>query len=141
MWKHGNVSIVESPKIREVYMSFDLNTNPKKRGECFDALRDKVPFLPFVEPNENIERLVQYKYCVCPEGNGLDTHRLWEALYLRVVPIMLKTKHVEILISRYKFPAVLLDRWQDLDVMGLPPYEIFQFENIDMDKLRRQIYE
>jgi hypothetical protein len=141
MWPHGNVSIIESSKTCDVYMSFDLNTNPKKRSECFEALRDKVPFLPFVSPNDNIERLAQYKYCVCPEGNGLDTHRLWEALYLQVVPIMLKTKHVELLTNQYLFPVILLDRWQDLDVSSLPPYEIFKFHHIDMDKLRKQMCE
>lgn len=139
MWPHGNVSIVESPKTADVYMSFDLNTNPKKRTECLDALRDKVSFLPFVSPNENIARLAQYKYCICPEGNGLDTHRLWEALYLRVVPIMLKSKHVELLINQYRFPAILLDRWSDLEI-PLPSYDIFIFSDIDMDELRRQIY-
>jgi hypothetical protein len=139
MWPHGNVSIVESPKVSEIYMSFDLNTNPKKRAECLDALGDKVTFLQFVTPNENIVRLAQYKYCVCPEGNGLDTHRLWEALYLRVVPIMLKTKHVELLINRYMFPAILLDRWSDLDTNNMPSYDIFIFRDIDMDELRKQI--
>ena len=139
MWAHGNVSIIESPKICEVYMAFDLNTNPKKRTECLNALRDKVSFLPFVSPDENIVRLSQYKYCICPEGNGLDTHRLWEALYLRVVPIMLKNRHIELLINKYKFPAVLLDKWSDLDVNNLPLYDRFEFHDVDMDELRTQL--
>lgn len=29
-----------------------------------------------------------FKYIVCPRGNGIDTHRLWEALYLRIIPIV-----------------------------------------------------
>ena len=36
--------------------------------------------------------LLRYMYVVCPEGNGIDTHRLWEALYLRTIPIMQKNK-------------------------------------------------
>jgi len=139
MWPHGDFSVIESPKINNIYMSFDLNTSPKKRSECLNALRDKVPFLPFVEPTENIARLAQYKYCVCPEGNGLDTHRLWEALYLRVVPIMLKSRHVELLIDAYLFPVILLDSWQDLDITNLPSYAMFQFRDIDMDELRKKI--
>jgi hypothetical protein len=144
MWPHGNISIIESPKVHDVYMSFDLNTNPKKRKECLDALVDKVPFLPFVSPNENMIRLSQYKYCICPEGNGLDTHRLWEALYLRVVPIMLKTRHVEMLINKYLFPVILLTRWENLDISELPSYDIFIFANywrLDMDELRRELCE
>ncbi len=144
MWPHGNISIRDSPKIHDVYMAFDLNTNPKKRKECLDALVDKVPFLPFVLPNENMVRLSQYKYCICPEGDGLDTHRLWEALYLHVVPIMLKTRHIDMLINKYLFPAILLDRWEDLDISNLPSYDNFIFSNywrLDMDELRRELRE
>jgi hypothetical protein len=25
---------------------------------------------------------------ICPRGNGIDTHRVWEALYLGVVPVV-----------------------------------------------------
>lgn len=26
--------------------------------------------------------------CVCPRGNGIDTHRIWEALYVGTIPIV-----------------------------------------------------
>jgi hypothetical protein len=33
-------------------------------------------------------RLSEYKFWICPRGNGLDTHRAWEALYVGAVPII-----------------------------------------------------
>ena len=34
------------------------------------------------------EDLVDHKFVLCPPGNGIDTHRLWEALYSGVIPIV-----------------------------------------------------
>jgi hypothetical protein len=31
--------------------------------------------------------LLKYAFCLCPRGNGIDTHRLWEALYMGCIPI------------------------------------------------------
>ncbi len=33
-------------------------------------------------------RLSEYKFWICPRGNGLDTHRAWEALYVGAVPVI-----------------------------------------------------
>jgi hypothetical protein len=30
----------------------------------------------------------KYKFVICPEGNGIDTHRLWETLYSKGIPIV-----------------------------------------------------
>ena len=27
-------------------------------------------------------------FCACPKGNGVDTYRFWEALYLGTIPIV-----------------------------------------------------
>ena len=32
--------------------------------------------------------MAEHKFVVAPRGNGWDTHRLWEALYLGCVPIV-----------------------------------------------------
>lgn len=32
--------------------------------------------------------LVSSYFCVCPRGNGIDTHRFWEALYCGAIPIV-----------------------------------------------------
>jgi hypothetical protein len=133
MWAHGQFSIIDSAKTCDVYMFFDVNTNPTARLDCLDALRDKIPFLQFVAPAVNNLRLSSYKYCICPIGNGLDTHRLWEALYLRVVPILIRNKHIELLMAEYQFPAILVDSWRDLDVHRLPAYESFTWDTCCLD--------
>jgi hypothetical protein len=134
MWPHGNLRMFDfffhenklMEKTQNVYMNFKIETNWKKRSECYNSLCKKVEFLQTMSPFENLYRLKQYKYCICPEGNGIDTHRLWEAYYLKIVPILLRSVHTEI-IQKMGLPMVLLDSWDDFDEHSLPRYESFDF--------------
>ena len=36
----------------------------------------------------------KYKFVICPEGNGIDTHRLWETLYSKGIPIVEKNPNM-----------------------------------------------
>ncbi len=35
-----------------------------------------------------MDELVKHKFAVAPRGNGLDTHRMWECLYAKTIPIV-----------------------------------------------------
>lgn len=141
---HGNFSIISSPKTHGIYMCFNVSTNYDKRMECLRSISGKIPLLQTVDPRSNNLRMSQYKFCICPEGNGLDTHRLWEALYLRVVPILIRSTHTELLSTQSKLPMILLDSWSSLDPDNLPEYDSFDFEYgssyLDMDFLRNRIH-
>ena len=132
MWDHGNLSLFErlntNEKTHDIYMYFDIYTNHDKRIPCMEALSGKVEFLPKMDVRANLERMAKYRYCICPEGNGLDTHRLWEAYYLHMVPILLRSTHTEIIEKQCGLPMILLDEWGDLNMDALPPYESFDFD-------------
>jgi hypothetical protein len=57
--------------------------------------------------------LINYMFVVCPEGNGIDTHRMWEALYLKTIPIM-KKNMISKFIKKANIPVLILDKWSDL---------------------------
>lgn len=141
MWEHGNLIklypiIINLPnKIHSIFMNFKIETNYQKRMDCFLCFQNKIPFLPVVSPEENLKRLSYYKYCICPEGNGLDTHRLWECFYLKVIPIVLKNVHTTIILEKYGLPMILLDSWNDLNIENMPDYNSFDFE-INYSKLK-----
>ncbi len=40
------------------------------------------------EPSKFFGKLDTYKFCLCPEGNGLDSYRILESLYLGCIPII-----------------------------------------------------
>ena len=61
--------------------------------------------------------LVEHMFVACPEGNGIDTHRLWEALYLRTIPIVEKNKISDFFIKA-KLPVMILNKWSDLSKLN-----------------------
>jgi hypothetical protein len=133
MWEHGKISNFENitnfHKDKNIYMSFNIATNYESRTSCLDILGPKIDFLPIISPYENIRLLKRYKFCICPEGNGLDTHRLWEALYVKTVPILIKSTFSENIKNSTNIPMILLDNWKDLKTENLPDYDTFDFES------------
>jgi len=124
-WSHGDLSVFESfmkndsvsVKEEDIYMNFNVDTSLLLREECKRICEAKgVVFLESVSFEEHISRLSKYKYCICPGGNGVDTHRLWECLYVKTVPIMLRTEFSKIIIEYYKLPIILLNSWEELDI-------------------------
>ena len=147
MWRHGNLniwkqiletnSLVNKPKF--IYFNFNINTNTVKRKKCYDIITSKtIPNLPNTDYLNYLTILSSYKFAICPEGNGLDTHRFWECLYLKVIPICLKN-HITEYYSK-NFPIVLLDDWNELNIEKMDEifkhanwkkYDMLSFDNLD----------
>lgn len=136
-WEHGsmfmnfynNYKNTNNIKIKHIYFLFDMSTNIEKRKQCYDSIINKVPFLNKIQPYDNYNRLSEYEFCICPEGNGIDTHRFWEALYLKCIPIVIKNPLTEIIHKSTNLPMILLNTWDELDVNTLPVYTSFDFVN------------
>jgi len=145
MWRHGNLNIWKQiletnslvNKSKSIYFNFNINTNTVKRKKCYDIITSKtIPNLPNTDYLNYLTILSSYKFAICPEGNGLDTHRFWECLYLKVIPICLKN-HITEYYSK-NFPIVLLDDWNELNIEKMD--EIFKhanWKNYDMLSLSR----
>jgi hypothetical protein len=138
MWLHGNIYTWASrlqmslPKKQHlIYFYFDINTNTDKRQTCFDIIRAKgVEYQAKKSLSDYIQTLSTFKFAICPEGNGMDTHRFWECLYLKVIPICPRN-----IITEYYskiFPVVLLDKWKDLNIDDISAfYETCAWTNYD----------
>lgn len=97
---YGNVDLmVEAARVPRdiqnlVYMNFSVNTYPTERGPVFDTFRGKdwVTVGPAVATLEGrkafLTQVRNHSYVLCPRGNGIDTHRLWETLYMGSIPIV-----------------------------------------------------
>ena len=72
---------IEKKKL--MYINHRIWTNPKER-EYIYKLYDNNDWCSVDEPNLSIEQFKekakQHYYMICPRGNGIDTHRLWECL-------------------------------------------------------------
>jgi hypothetical protein len=139
MWRHGNLDFFANGKSvpiknKKTFFNFNIVTNREKRLVCYNELIYKLPFLQNIQPTDNLKRLSEYEFCICPEGNGLDTHRLWEALYLHVVPIVLKGPFTDVLLKE-GIPLVVLNRWSDYNESELN-YSLFADKfNLDILQL------
>ena len=70
--------------------------------------------------------LLNYMFVICPEGNGIDTHRMWEALYLRTIPII-KKNMISNFIKKAKIPVLILNKWSDLSKFDEKQLQKFYF--------------
>lgn len=121
-WIHGNREVFESimhaPPTRDlgIYFHFNVDTNREKRVACQNIIAQKgVPWSPAMDFAEYLSFLARHRYCIAPDGNGLDTHRFWECVYLGVIPIVVRSE----LIRPLGIRVVVLDSWDDLDVDAL----------------------
>ena len=58
-----------------------------------------------------LNEMVDHKFVLCPRGNGLDTHRLWEALYSRTIPI---TRYEEGHRNFTDLPILFIKDWSEV---------------------------
>lgn len=123
VWPHGDLSafsrVIPSAKRNDFYFYFSVHTNVRDRILCYITLIRKG--LPFGSAAPNfgayLQNLSTHKYAICPPGNGIDSHRIWEALYLGVIPIMLRSVFTEEIAKHV--PCVLLNTWEEFDAAGL----------------------
>jgi len=98
----------------ETYVNVNLHGSETKfasvralRQACLDAFSNDTERRPFPEFMKMLRRS---KYVVCPMGFGIDTHRFFEAAYMKARPVVISSN----LDPLYKkFGAVILDSWDD----------------------------
>jgi hypothetical protein len=150
MWKHGNLGIWKKimdsididNKTDHIFFNFSINTNSEKRLKCYNSILSKnIPNLPNTNYEQYLRNLVTYKFAICPDGNGTDTHRLWECLYLRVIPICTKsylTEHYSNI-----FPILLINDWDDINDDILSKFSNTatwsNYEKLSFNNLKNQI--
>jgi hypothetical protein len=81
-----------------------------------------------------LTELVSHKFAVCPRGNGVDTHRLWEALYAGTIPIV----RMEPAYRNFTdLPILFVNQWSELTKEFLDEkYEEITKRIWCLDKLR-----
>lgn len=119
------------PKNGRVLVNFKLDREERrvlwKKSKIWDGQVDRLPYdqsngiilknvIGLVTDNNYYKTLSQYTYVVCPKGLGIDTHRVWEALYLGVIPIVLSSS----ISSLYnELPVIQLKSWDEFSMERL----------------------
>ena len=104
-----------------VYLNFNVTTNYLERQWIKDFFDNKK----WVEIEDNPIEIEEYRkkvidstFVMCPPGNGTETHRMWEALFLGSIPIV--KNHIT-----YK------------NIQDLPVFFVDDFKEVSEDSLNK----
>ena len=100
-----------------VYMNHSIATNPTIRGRIYQLYEGESWITSSRGSNrpdlfdEYLDNIYNHKFVICPQGNGLDTHRTWECLYAGTIPIEKRNLN-----NRFydDLPICFVDNWEDL---------------------------
>lgn len=99
-----------------VYMDHNIVQNPVERLHAYEVLGDK-PWVTALREGLNFEsfldKVYNHKFVICPQGNGMGTHREWECLYMGTIPIM--KLDINNVAYANKLPFLFVNDWDDLN--------------------------
>jgi len=109
-----HISLIQPSRYRyiEIYSNFSNHTPP--RYECLKAFEGDTRVVRKnpegrTQP-EYYNDLCHSKFVLCPEGFGMDTHRVYEALACGAIPVVL---HSPLDHLYAKLPVCILNTWTD----------------------------
>lgn len=102
------------------------------RGSIKDLFKDKewVTVAPHLEYRDYLSAIKDHKFVLCPSGNGIESARNWETLYLGRIPVFKRHPYLEEMFK--EFPSVFVDNFDQVTEELLLNYKP---QSIDMDLL------
>jgi hypothetical protein len=133
------------PKNNLVYLNFSIDTFPVLRNQVFNTFKDKT-WVKIGETIFTIEGRKKYlqeikssKFVLCPRGNGIDTHRIWEALYMGSIPIVIYEDAHHLFTD---LPILFIDDWNEINEDFLnQKYDEMSIVDWSYDKLKLSYWE
>ncbi len=117
---------------KNFYSNFTINTNYNHRNEIKNICENS-PHIDWDEPNlsykDFFDKILDYECVICPAGNGVDTHRLWEVLYSKRIPITIKIGNYQLYKIYEMLPIIILDDINQLNDEDFLKQEIIKVKN------------
>ena len=101
-------------KKNKIYSSFNILKN-KERVNVFKISKESknIDSKNYANRKNYIRNLSSYKFNLCPPGKGLDTHRFWESLIVKTIPVVKRSNFIENL-NRFDIPMLIVEEWEEL---------------------------
>jgi hypothetical protein len=99
------------------YMNHSIATNPAVRNRLYQLYEGESWITSERGSNRPnlfdgyLDNIYNHKFVICPEGNGIDTHRTWESLYLGTIPIEKRNLNNKFYAD---LPICFVDNWEDI---------------------------
>ena len=106
-----NAYMTEYTKINKIAMTYMSDTHESRKE--LDQLKKQnfINVLPKLEFSDYLNEMGKHKFVLCPRGFGMDTHRFWETLLVKSIPIV---EH-SLLDDLYsKFPCIIVNSFNDI---------------------------
>ena len=120
-WAHGNeielMDVIKEDNLKSklVYVNFEITNFG--RNDCLRELSKFNLFLEEKKPfKDYLRELSKSYFVISPEGNGIDCHKTWEALYLKTIPIVIKSINIDFY---SEFPMIVLNDWSEFNLNNL----------------------
>lgn len=125
-----------------IYSNFTIQTNPGHRVFIRDICIN-TDFIDWVKPDNSIgycpeffdpfyNDILNYEAVVCPTGHGIDSHRVYETLYLNRIPIVFDLELYRRLYQQ--FPVLCLSDANLLKNKNYMEEKIIELKNRDWDR-------
>lgn len=123
----------------EIFLSLKKENNPKYRTGLETSLsfsHDNFIAKSFLSPKSYRAILRNSRFVISPPGNGPDCHRTWEAIYLGVVPIVLR----KFWNFNDDLPVLVVENYKNLEEDILKYKKSFQFTEFEPVKILSERY-
>lgn len=128
-----------------VYMNHSIVTNPAVRGRLYELYEDESWITSERGSNgigrfdEYLDNIYNHKFVISPEGNGRDTHRTWECLYIGTIPIEKKNINNQFYTD---LPICFVNDWEEITEGFLNnEYERITSQKWNIDKIDFRYWE
>jgi len=131
-------------------LSFSIRNNKNKRQQCLDSFINKTYatnnavkkvkyFIGDVKEKDRkfFNVMLDHLFIACPEGNGIDTHRFWETLYMGRYPVVL---HNRVNDAFSDLPVLILNKWEDFEKEYLIFLERIKNKKFNYKKLTQEYW-
>ncbi len=115
--KMNDIETKEIEPSKLLYINHRIETCPDERSKPYEIFKTN-DWCTVHHPSDKgvIEEyragVTNHKYVLCPRGNGIDTHRMWETLYSGRIPIVKRCVNT----SFYEdYPILIIDDYSELN--------------------------
>jgi hypothetical protein len=118
-WSHGNLDLLDrirnehNEKSILVYKNFNLTIYGNRVVINAITNVNGIYMTPQKPQEDYLRDISKSVFCICPPGNGIDCHRVWECLYLDCIPVVFNHIHYK---QFQDLPILLIGDWNAVTI-------------------------
>ncbi len=98
----------EKPLLTHVSPTHESRMDLYAEIENFHYLPERL------SPEKYLLAISRHRFVICPRGNGIDTHRFWESLYLNSFPVVVASQWSNLLKNQSTIPFIEVVDWKSV---------------------------